>query len=59
MAKQTKPRSMTTDEATETEVSPKTHLQLPIIAVGVAKDNKVKISELTTLTLHYFAISLL
>ncbi len=39
---------MTTDDETW-EVRPKTHLQLPIIAVGAAKDNKMKIVKIITL----------
>ncbi len=38
-------RLMTTDEETETE----THLQLLIAAIGAAKENEMKIFEITTL----------
>ncbi len=32
---------------------PETHLQLPIIAIGAAKDNEMKIFEIMTLTQKY------
>ncbi len=33
---------------------PKTHLQLPIIAIGAVKDNKMKIFDIITLKLDFF-----
>ncbi len=51
MAEQTQKRSMATDDETEieTKVRSKTHLQLQIITTGAAKDNVMKIFEITIL----------
>ncbi len=44
---------MTTDNETW-EVRSKTHLQLPIIGIGAAKDNKMKIFEIIPLNKQHF-----
>ncbi len=50
MAEQTKKRLMITDDETwnlKLKWGPKnTHLQLPLIAIGVAKDNEINIFEI-------------